>query len=127
MPKNQVKKSVSTKNTPRTSPRRRTPRRSANKASPYHTAFVSRTVAEGNSFPMPSPPLGKTIRRVVILAVTSSSSVGIWTYQDSKGSRAIPSFYPHRITLTDFKPSSPILLREITDDECSKFFVEYYL
>jgi hypothetical protein len=128
MPKNQAKKSVPTKNTPQTSRRRRAPRRSANKILPYHTAFIRRDVIAGNmSFPFPSPPLGKSIRRVVLLALTNSSSIGIWTYQDSKGDRAIPSFYPHKITLTDFKPSRPITLKHITDEECDTFFVEYYL
>lgn len=131
MPKNQAKKSVPTKNTPQTSSRRRPPRRSAyktaNKALPYHTAFIRRETAAGNNFPIPTVPLGKTIKRVVLLALTNSSSVGIWTYQDTRGNRAIPSFYPHKITLTDFRPTSPIILRQITDEECDTFFVEYYL
>lgn len=127
MPKNQVRKSGSTKNTPQTSQRRRASRRSANKSLPYHTAFIRRSEVTGNTFPFPSPPLGKSIRRVTILALTNSSSIGIWSYEDSKGVRAIPSFYPHKITLTDFKPSRPIILKQITDEECDTFFVEYYL
>lgn len=128
MPKNQAKKSVPTKNTPQPPRKRRASRRSANKTPPFHTAFVRRDVIASNTpFPFPSPPLGKSIKRVVLLALTSSSSIGIWTYHDSKGSRAIPSFYPHKITLTDFKPSSPVVLKQITDEECDTFFVEYYL
>lgn len=128
MPKNQARKSVPTKNTTQTPKRRRAPRRSANKSLPYHTSFIRRDVVAANAqFPFPSPPLGKSIRRVTLLALTNSSSIGIWSYHDSKGARAIPSFYPHKITLTDFTPSRPIILKQITDEECEMFFVEYYL
>lgn len=127
MPKNQAKKSVPTKNTPQAPRRMRARRPPANKNLPYHTAFVSRQAITGTAFPFPSTPLGKPIRRVVLLALTNSSSIGIWSYQDSKGNRAIPSYYPHKITLTDFKPSSPVVLKQITEEECDTFFVEYYL